>query len=153
MMAGARLTGRDPNSGFTLIELMIVVAIIGILASIAIPQYQIYSGRAQLAEAMHLTEGLKAAIAERLMDNPDPSGIDGGTNGLPVDVASNAGTYVDALQVSGGAIVATMKLTGVSPCVKGHTLTLAPLSFNNGDASVRWSCSTTASCKPLTCAS
>jgi len=132
---------------------MIVVAIIGILASIAIPQYQLYSGRAQLAEAMHLTEGLKAAIAERLMDDPDPSGIDGGTNGLPVDVASNAGTYVDSLQVSGGAIVATMKSTGVSPCAAGHTLTLAPLPFNNGDASIRWSCSTTAICKPLTCAS
>ncbi len=153
MLPGARRSGRDLHSGFTLIELMIVVAIIGILASIAIPQYQIYSGRAQLAEAMHLTEGLKAAIAERLMDNPDPSGIDGGTNGLPVDVASNAGAYVDSVQVSDGAIVATMKLSGVSPCVAGRTLTLAPLPFNGGDASIRWSCSTTATCKPLTCAS
>lgn len=153
MMLDARPSGRNLHSGFTLIELMIVVAIVGILASIAIPQYQIYSGRAQLAEAMHLTEGLKAAIAERLMDNPDPAGIDGGTNGLPVDVASNAGAYVDSLQVSNGAIVATMKLSGVSPCVAGRTLTLAPLSFNSGDASIRWSCSTTASCRPLTCAS
>jgi len=153
MMPDARPSGRDFQSGFTLIELMIVVAIVGILASIAIPQYQIYTGRAQLAEAMHLTEGLKAAIAERLMDNPDPAGIEGGTNGLPVDVVSNAGAYVDSVQVSGGAIVATMKLSGVSPCVAGRTLTLAPLSFNNGDASIRWSCSTTASCKPLTCAS
>jgi len=153
MMPDARPSGRDFQSGFTLIELMIVVAIVGILASIAIPQYQIYTGRSQLAEAMHLTEGLKAAIAERLMDNPDPAGIDGGTNGLPVDVSSDAGAYVDSLQVSNGAIVATMKLSGVSPCVKGKTLTLAPLSFNNGDASIRWSCSTTASCKPLTCAS
>ena len=153
MLPGEGLSGRDLHSGFTLIELMIVVAIIGILASIAIPQYQIYSGRAQLTEAMHLTEGLKAAIAERLMDNPDPSGIDGGTNGLPNDVASNAGAYVASVQVSDGAIVATMKLSGVSPCVAGRTLTLAPLSFNGGDASIRWSCSTTATCKPLTCAS
>ena len=153
MMLDARPSGRNLHSGFTLIELMIVVAIVGILASIAIPQYQIYSGRAQLAEAMHLTEGLKAAIAERLMDNPDPAGIDGGTNGLPVDVASNAGAYVDSLQVSNGAIVATMKLSGVSPCVAGRTLTLAPLAYNGGDASIRWSCSTTATCKPLTCAS
>ena len=86
------------------------------------------------------------------MDNPDPAGIDGGTNGLPVNVASGAGAYVDSLQVSNGAIMATMKVSGVSPCVKGKTLTLAPLTFNNGDASIRWSCSTTASCKPLTCA-
>ncbi|MBK6394854.1 MAG: pilin [Betaproteobacteria bacterium] len=81
---------------------------------------------------MHLTEGLKAAIAERLMDNPDPAGIDGGTNGLPVDVPSDAGTYVDSLQVSNGAIVATMKLSGVSPCVKGKTLTLAPFRSTTG---------------------
>jgi type IV pilus assembly protein PilA len=153
MTPEARLPGRTLESGFTLIELMIVVAIIGILASIAIPQYQIYAGRAQLAEANHLTEGLKAAIAERLIDNPDPAGIDGGTNGLPVDVSSGAGAYVDSLQVSNGAIVATMKPSGVSPCVAGHTLTLAPLPFNNEDASIRWSCSTTASCKPLSCAS
>lgn len=52
------------NRGFTLIELMIVVAIIGVLASIAIPQYQNYTARAQVSEALSVLSGVKARLAE-----------------------------------------------------------------------------------------
>ncbi len=66
-----RFKGRDMNNeqhGFTLIELMIVVAIIGILAAIAIPAYQDYTIRAQVSEGLNLSAGAKAAVSEYFMD-------------------------------------------------------------------------------------
>ncbi len=68
------------QQGFTLIELMIVVAIIGILAAIAIPAYQDYTIRAQVSEGLNLAGGAKAAVAEYTMDRgsfPDDNPIAG----------------------------------------------------------------------------
>lgn len=59
------VTRRSKQGGFTLIELMIVVAIIGVLASLAVPQYQNYTARAQASEALTITGGLRADIAEQ----------------------------------------------------------------------------------------
>ena len=123
---------------------MIVVAIVGILSAIAIPQYQIYSGRAQLAEALHMTEALIMGAAM--------SSINGGAGSIPNDVPSGAGRYVDSLVVDAGAVVVTMKSTGVSPCVIGATVTLAPIPPSMPDLAVSWVCSSTAICKPSTCA-
>ncbi|HET9338454.1 MAG TPA: pilin [Casimicrobiaceae bacterium] len=143
---------RRAAQGFTLIELMIVVAIVGILSAIAIPQYQIYTGRAQLAEAIHLTEARKSAIAEALIMGVAMSDINGGGGGIPDDVTSSAARYVDSLVVASGAIVVTMKSTGVSPCVIGASVTLAPVPPSMPDLAVSWICSSTAICKPSTCA-
>ena len=129
---------------------MIVVAIVGILSAIAIPQYQIYTGRAQLAEAIHMTEARKSAIAEALIMGTAMSDINGGDGGIPSDVTSGAARYVDSLVVASGAIVVTMKSTGVSPCVIGASVTLAPVPPSMPDLAVSWICSSNAICKPST---
>ncbi len=81
------------QQGFTLIELMIVVAIIGILAAIAIPQYQNYTARAQVSEGFSLTSGLRTDIGEWVAQNGSLPGEDqGGTRFEGID--SDAGQYV-----------------------------------------------------------
>lgn len=150
-VAPAAALRRRVAQGFTLIELMMVIAIVGILASIAIPQYQIYTGRAQLAEAIHLTEGRRTAIAERIQFGVPLSSINGGEDGVPGNVASGAGKFVDSLVISSGAIVATMRSSNVSPCVLGQVFTLTPTLPPTPPSPITWVCTTSATCKPATC--
>jgi len=111
--------------GFTLIELMIVVAIIGILAAVAIPAYQDYIARAQVSEAVSLTSSGKTPLAEFFADK----GIWPSTAS---DVMGNtSGKYVSAITISanGGttsplSLEARIKGTGVNSAITGTTLTL-----------------------------
>jgi type IV pilus assembly protein PilA len=119
------------QKGFTLIELMIVIAIIGILAAIAIPAYNDYTARAQVSEAVKLMNGLKTPLAEYFHDK--------GT--LPSSLASlgnvvTQGRYVGGIAISGTTITATMKSSQVNSKVAGRTVTL---SFNT--TSNQWTCS------------
>ncbi|MEO8484937.1 MAG: pilin [Betaproteobacteria bacterium] len=147
-----RTASRALARGFTLIELMIVVAIVGMLAAIAMPQYQVYTGKAQLTEALHLTEGRKTVIAERLQFGHSMASINGGTDGIPLDIPTGAGRYVESLVIASGTIVAIMRTIGVSTCAGGETITLAPLPPSGIERPISWVCSTTAVCKPQTCA-
>ncbi|VEJ21963.1 pilin [Neisseria animaloris] len=125
------------QKGFTLIELMIVVAIIGILASIALPAYQDYTARAQVSEALTLADGQKTAVTEyyadkgELPENNDKAGIAPAT-----DIK---GKYVTSVTVSKGVITALLNSTGLADGIKGASVILTPTT-NNG--SVSWSCST-----------
>ena len=120
------------QQGFTLIELMIVVAIIGILAAVAIPAYTDYLARAQVSEAMTLTSGIKTPLTEFINDNGIVPTI-GQLN------ATSTGKYVSSITIGGTAtaptITAQFKSTNVSTGLRGKTLILEGTDFGSN-----WNC-------------
>ncbi|MFD2190297.1 pilin [Pistricoccus aurantiacus] len=125
------------QGGFTLIELMIVVAIIGILAAIAIPQYQDYTARSQMSEAMTLSSSLKTSVSEIYAQQGTLTGINSGALGIPANTAV-AGQYVDNVAVANGVITATMESTGVASPIASAQLVLTPDVSSNG--TITWNC-------------
>ncbi|HEZ3098141.1 TPA: pilin [Neisseria meningitidis] len=124
------------QKGFTLIELMIVIAIVGILAAVALPAYQDYTARAQVSEAILLAEGQKSAVTEYYLNH----GI-WPANNSSAGVASSAsdikGKYVAGVKVEKGVITATMLSSGVNNEIKGKKLSLWAKRQNG---SVKWFC-------------
>ena len=122
------------QQGFTLIELMIVVAIIGILAAIALPAYQDYTIRARVSEGIAAAAGCKAAVSEYTASN--------GT--LPADntaagCQSTTTRYVSSLDVSAGVITVTMSNDTALGGATGMTVVLTPGNLSN-NAIVDWTC-------------
>ncbi|HFC7331219.1 pilin [Neisseria meningitidis] len=123
------------QKGFTLIELMIVIAIVGILAAVALPAYQDYTARAQVSEAILLAEGQKSAVTEYYLNH----GIWPSDNSA-AGVASSAdikGKYVEKVEVKNGVVTATMASSNVNNEIKGKKLSLWAKRQNG---SVKWFC-------------
>ncbi len=132
---------KTMQKGFTLIELMIVVAIIGILAAIAIPAYSDYTNRAKFSEVIQATAALKTAVELCAQDLGTVTGCTGGTNAIPADNAAGAGKYVASTAVLNGGITATAVST---QGLGGQTYILTPTySTTTG---VTWVVGATSTC-------
>ncbi|EMT5831285.1 pilin, partial [Neisseria gonorrhoeae] len=123
------------QKGFTLIELMIVIAIVGILAAVALPAYQDYTARAQVSEAILLAEGQKSAVTEYYLNNGIwPENNDKAGVASPSDIK---GKYVQKVEVNNGVVTAQMASSNVNKEIKDKKLSLWA---RRQDGSVKWFC-------------
>lgn len=133
---------RTMQQGFTLIELMIVVAIIGILAAVALPAYQDYTKRAKMTEVIAFVAAAKTGVAEGFSDLNTLTGIDNVKAGLAANVTSE---YVANVTVADGVITAKTQNIDAACDAVAAAITLTP-SINANTGALDWDESSDAAC-------
>jgi len=147
-MKSVKMMKKQAQAGFTLIELMIVVAIIGILAAVALPAYQNYMKKAKFSEVILATQAVKTEVEICAQDIGDVAGCTAGSHGISADIVSGKGTkYVDTVVTKDGVI--TVKPVAGEGILATDTYVLTGTYSNN---TVAWSnsasgCLATAVCK------
>ena len=127
---------RETHRGFTLIELMIVVAIIGILASIAVSAYQTYTVRAQVAEALNMAAGAKTPIVDAFNNNGAPP-ADRAAAGMTAAATDTQGKFVSQVNVVNGRVDITFG-NDAHQDIFGDTISTTP--YMSADGTIIWRC-------------
>lgn len=128
---------RSNSSGFTLIELMIVIAIIGILASLAVSAYQTYTVRAQVTEGLNMAAGAKVPITDAYT-NDGVAPVDRIAAGMSANPADTRGNYVSQVDVDNGRVDVTFGGPRAHADIVGDTISLTP--YETGGNTIVWRC-------------